>query len=221
MADDVYGCGKAIANANTPGKKGTICCRLYNAEQNKYYLLTANHVMHAGYSYDDGGWLEKPLPTIPKGNWVWGRRTQDIDIALIEIDAAARFVYPHADIALKSPRVLTTADQMAVTVTMVGQERWGLPWLIIGQIINHYSKQPHQVGYTDGEQPINGLIAIAQATMVNGKMVYHTLSSAGDSGALVYDDDHRPIGMAIAGDEQFTYVLPFGVILKNTGCVIA
>jgi hypothetical protein len=221
MANNVYGCGKAIANANTPNKKGTICCRLYSPDENKYYLLTCNHVMHAGYAHDNGGALENPLPTIPQGTWVWGKRTADIDVALIEIDAGIPFEYPHTDILEKPPRTLTAQDELNTAVTMVGQERWGLPWLITGKIINRCSESSLNVGYQDGDKPVDGLIVISQVTLAGDLTTYTTLSSAGDSGALVYDQEHYPIGMAIAGNDQFTYVIPFDIILARTNCVIA
>lgn len=187
------GCGGPIANANTAGKQGAICCRLYNQAVNQYYLLTCSHVMNAGYSYNDAGQLNIPQPATPTGNWVWGMRTNDIDAALIEVDASVSFQYSDPELAGKAPRALTSDDMLVTVINMAGRDDQGNLKTVSGKITNYSSAFPIVIGYEDGNIPICNLIVLSQIAGSGDSTTYITLSSPGDSGALIYDQDNNPI----------------------------
>ncbi len=176
--------------------------------------------MHAGYSDNNNGWLDTPVSTIPHGNWAWGVRTEEVDIALIEIDGDIDFDYGDK-IVNKHPRKLTDDDVLNTTIFMIGRDEADHPKIVSGKILNICSETPINVGYEDGEKQVNNLIVIAQVIPHADEVSYRTLSSAGDSGAVVCDDQGTLIGMAIAGNNQFTYVIPFDTILSATGTVLS
>ena len=175
--------------------------------------------MHAGYSHNNHGWLDAPIPAEPHGLWVWGIRNDEVDIALVEIDGNIDFDYDDK-ILSKHPRKLTADDVLNTTIFMIGRDKAEQPKIVSGRIIDICSQTPINVGYEDGEKSVSKLIVIAEIIHHADEVSYRTMSSAGDSGALVYDEYGSMIGMAIAGNNQFTYVIPFDVVLLHTQTII-
>jgi hypothetical protein len=50
----------------------------------------------------------------------------------------------------------------------------------------------------------------------NGK----SISSPGDSGAAVLDDENRVLGIVVAGSDKITYAIPIKTILDNLNLTI-
>jgi hypothetical protein len=177
--------------------------------------------MNAGSDINDAGFLNNPKPAGPNGTWVWAMRTDDLDAALIEIDANTVFTYNEPSLKGTQPRSLTPDDMLSIDVVMVGQNSVGKPRIITGKITNFSALQPINVGYNEGPRPLNNLIVLSQVVSNDVSTTYATLSSSGDSGALIYDQDHKPIAMVVAGNQQFTYAIPLGNILNATRTIIA
>lgn len=202
---------------------GTICCKLFNAFRNEYYLLTCSHVMTEDSATNYGGFLQQPRRASPVGEWTWAKLTEDIDAALIKIDPTTSFTYING-FSPKEPRVLTSND-VYTNITMIGRhDQDSSPKIVKGQIVSFKCPFPKAIQYGNGNNNIknlNNLIILSEINNNGSSTIYKALSVAGDSGSLVYDENNIPIAMVIAGDEkQFTYAISLDLIINSTNTKI-
>jgi hypothetical protein len=214
--------GGPIANSNTPTYKGTVCCRLQGKKNGAFSLLTCSHVMNNGSASNDAGPLQQPQPAAPFGTWAWGMRTADMDAALIAISPSDQFTYPNSALAGRVPRDLTSADMLTTSIFMAGRDiNTDQLKTVQGKITNYNSVFPIDIGYSGGNEAISNLIVLSIVSAAGDNITYQSLSVEGDSGALVYDGSYNPIGMVIAGNDQFTYAIPLNTVLLNSETIIA
>lgn len=83
-----------------------------------------------------------------------------------------------------------------------------------GQLINPCKSEAEHFRYDDGT------FVSYEGLMVIGVPGEATLSQKGDSGAVVFDEHHRAIGLLIGGNDQYTFALPIWSILQHARCTI-
>lgn len=205
------GSGSRIAKLDSV-TSGTVCCLLFKpAEPDKRYALTCNHVL-TGRKFDNpDGWIERPRTRVRLdgqlvGTWVFGQLDVFFDVALVELDpdASAAHMPP---VALKPRPVPIGSEhfsQKKVTVLRHG----GLAEE--GFILALLDRQAIQ--YRNGPQTLRGVYELGSSTTL---ALSRTLTSEGDSGALVYDPaTNEALAMIIAGNGQFSYALDLANVFQ-------
>jgi hypothetical protein len=67
-----------------------------------------------------------------------------------------------------------------------------------------------QIEYRDGKERIlKDILVIIESTSTE-----KTISQPGNSGAMLFDDAHKAIGMIVAGDDNYTYAIKISNILN-------
>jgi hypothetical protein len=208
--------GDSAVNTAFPDSKGIICCRLKKKNDNNTYLLTCSHVLQNGNGAPyEGNIAARPAVALAgnlSGKFAWGLRDNCFDIGLVLIDNNTSAAYQYKDsTSIPSPRATVSDDMLMTRVRMFGKTGE----VSNGVIINFRSTRPILIGYKDGDFPLTNLILISKD--VNNRV---GISSDGDSGALVVDNNNRAIGMVVAGNEKFTYLIPMSDIARKLKATI-
>lgn len=198
------------------GSIGIVLKEIYGNDQ---FVLTCSHVMNSGDSIARQRVL-RPTERFPVveikskkriGEHYYEFCNDTLDIALIgpvqEVDNKLNSTTSlHHEIL--TPSVDDVLNRRAVTM-MGGQS--GKVQGVIQNINVDYT-----VKYQDQRVDMKGLILVSQWN--NG---WHSLSRLGDSGSVVYDADHKAIGIVLGGNSQFTFVIPMSKILEKLDMKIA
>jgi hypothetical protein len=207
--------GSTIANVNFQNFKGTICCKIKN-DKNESLLITCSHVMTNGSRKNFFGQLTTSIEAFidnnSDGKFTWALCTDQFDLALIDPENNS-FDYK---IQPKKPRSTVPSDILHTGVKIVRQN--GI--INEGTIVNYKSPRAIPISYSEGDFGVINLILLSKVTVDNDDVKYSTLTIEGDSGALVYDAQDRPIGMIIAGNTQFSYAIPIIDILDRLKATI-
>ncbi|QTE38586.1 hypothetical protein J3L18_05795 [Mucilaginibacter gossypii] len=117
----------------------------------------------------------------------------------------------------KTPRTINSSDVRITEIRIV----CGGGRIARGKITKERASNPVPITY--GRLPahsLNGLMMLSSYTDVNDINTYSSLTRQGDSGSCVYDDQDRPIGMVVAGNNRFTYAIPMSTILNKLSATI-
>ena len=86
-----------------------------------------------------------------------------------------------------------------------------------GQLHQPIFQEEEKFEYEDGEiVTYRNLLLFGKSSGSN----WRTVSAKGDSGAVVFDDNYRAIGLLIGGNDQFSYALPIKPLLDQAECSI-
>jgi hypothetical protein len=209
--------GDTVANSGSSQFKGTVCCKLKRNADNRLSLLTCSHVMTGGKGENFFGTLSNEIAAdisdSGKGKFFWALCNDRFDIALVEA-IQNNFKY---QITPSKERSVGPADILSTNIKVVRQQGRGISE---GKIVNHRVLRSIMIQYSDGEFGIANLILLSNVTSSEEDTNYTTLTAPGDSGACVYDDQNRPIGMIIAGNNKFSYAIPIVDILSKTNSTL-
>ncbi|HVW95567.1 MAG TPA: hypothetical protein VHA56_06340 [Mucilaginibacter sp.] len=200
--------GNAIKNATTNTAAGTLGCVLTDDAKQSFFGLSCCHV------FTGNKWLNYNGYNIPKdqicddttglvlGNWSYGLMNTAFDIAYTDIAGAGQ-ITPSGFAAERDVNDDDIRNKTAVSFRGATTPHGA------GIISNYQCTRP--VYYGLQQVNISNLILITTAANI-------APSHAGDSGALVYTTTgNEPIGMIIAADTVFSYVIPITSILAITG----
>jgi hypothetical protein len=202
-----------VMNTKQGAEKGTICIGVRDVgSPGDVYFLTCYHVVKdAGHAWNefkpdansnDGVIIDKTT----KGNIVRGIRTQEMDAALIKLNAGGivNNNIPLFNIPITSSRPTFYFDDDATSVNVYGattkEKRSGL---ITG--LGARWKINFRDGST-GYEMVN-LIEIQK----DGR----TIVKGGDSGALIFTDEGEALGMVVATTKKRTLAIPIHTILTH------
>ena len=209
--------GGTIAAQSSAEFKGTICCKVKRNDDNKTCLLTCSHVMTGGSGKNFFGAVNPAVAAnvddAADGGFIWAMCNDRFDIALLE-PGEQSFDY---EFKPGNVRAVSAADIQSVKIKVVRQQGRGVNE---GVIVNHRAPRPVAIQYNDGEYGMLNLILLSNVKQDGGSAAYTTLTTAGDSGACVYDENNHPIGMIVAGNSKFSYAIPMADILIKTNSVI-
>lgn len=210
--------GGRICNNAHPTRTGTMGCVVRDVVGDERYLLSCYHVMR--YNHDWSKFAPMGAENIQAvgngviGKLVAGRRTSFVDIAIASIPQGVDIdlVLPEGgkingwrelnedDETFRTPVWFKGANHtQSIGASICGRERQAL------------------VAYPDGDRWMQGLIFISATSA--GRPV--APSRPGDSGSVVHDRDGMAIGMVVAGNAHFTYVLPMANLLSAFDLEIA
>jgi hypothetical protein len=190
---------------------GTLGFIAYKSENNKktYFLVSCYHVLCSSellngiYEINDNPVrpqilipAKRDLGTKTYGTVTKGKLDDELDAAIAEIDIQ----YFKEEILFlnykpKGPRVFLNLDNNPLF--KVGRTSG----LTAGYILS-LNENP-TISYTNDEKEIYGLIKTT------------SFCCPGDSGAAVLDSNSNLVGLIIAGDENFSYILPIDIILNR------
>jgi hypothetical protein len=199
--------GDTIGDVKTADFLGTICCRV--EKDGNESLLTCSHIVTGGTAKNLFGNITPPDNAEIRGQggslFTYAICTEQFDIALASPDNTV-FNY---GIEPKKARRPVPSDILTTKVKVVCRNE-----IKEGVIVNDCVTDPVPITYKDGEHRLSNLMLISRlgdddVTQYNGVVV------AGDSGACVYDEDHHPIGMIVAGSDKFSYAIPIVSILNK------
>jgi len=205
--------GDTIINQTINGMIGTLGCILTDQNKQAFYALSCCHVFtndkwntaYSGFIAPTQVIAEKNSG-VQIGNWIYGVMNTSFDIAYAAINSAVNItqsgfgsvydVQP-ADILNNTPILFNGAS------TLNGS----------GFICNNQCTR--SIGYGTDIAQINNLILISNSNNT-------APSQGGDSGSIVYtaDGNKSPIGLLIAADSVFSYLIPIATILSKTGKII-
>lgn len=194
-----------LANDDTPGFTGSGCC-VMKGVNDSVYLITNCHVMTEGD-------LENPrfdiAPRKEKvqyeqrvvGAWKYGSIDKQNDFAYIELDDPNTFMSENQIEFFKGYREIKPEDRLVLKVTARGSMcKTNNKAFIIDVIKNKVS-----IRYNFGQSIIfDEVILVGDRPEKKCRPV----SSHGDSGGSVYDNEGNLIGMITGRNELFTFVLP-------------
>jgi hypothetical protein len=200
--------GNTIGDEKTADYLGTICCRV--EKDGKESLLTCSHIVTGGTAKNLFGNITPPDNAEIQGQggsvFTYAICTEQFDIALASPDNTV-FTY---GIEPRKARRPVPSDILTTKIKVVCRDE-----IKEGVIVNDCVTDPVAITYKDGElHYLSNLMVISRLnddadTQFNGVIV------AGDSGACVYDEDHHPIGMIVAGSDKFSYAIPIVSILNK------
>lgn len=210
--------GDTIGSQLSPNFKGTICCKLRRNSDNRVALLTCSHVITAGSAKNHFGTITPEIAANfsenASGNFFWAICDNQLDVGLMDPGQVA-FEYKFRP---GKERVLTPSDMSATKVKVVRQGDRGVA---SGEVVNHRARRPIAIIYKEGEFSLQDLIILGKAINEGGEQRrFVSLTSEGDSGACVYDENNCPIGMIVAGNSQFSYAIPIIDILNKANASI-
>jgi hypothetical protein len=198
--------GGEIGNANGALGKGTLGCFLKKQGTNTPYIISCWHVMK-----DNTDWRAAVINASIIGstsddviaNVEEGCLSNCLDVGLAACNAKQKptnNVFP-----VKSQhRAVTQFDALVKTpVKLIGK--------VAGPVLNarifHYMADASLL-YADGNTYlIEDVFSISILDANNNPVSSGT--SAGDSGAVVVDNNHVPLGMIIGGNDKFSYAVKF------------
>lgn len=206
--------GDTNANEVTPNFKGTVCCKI--KRNNIESLLTCSHVFTGGTDQNFFGDIQPAQPAninnTPNGNYTWAICTNTFDMALLT-PATTDFTYA---LTPGEPRGVTPADNSTTHVSVVCNNE-----VKEGMIINNRCIDPIKIKYSNGNiHGIENLIVLSAVVFGEGENSYTGITLPGNSGACVYDDNNKPIGMIVAGNNRFSYAIPMTDILNHLTATI-
>jgi hypothetical protein len=203
-----------VANLATRDKPGTIACGMKDANNNAF-LLTCSHVYTGGSSENKGGPLsltnDKAVDSnsVRIGLWSYALWGANLDIALVKPDNADSI--PASGLR-PDPYVLTDNDVFDNTEVILNGYVSGSKK---GYIINYESTA--QIQYSDGVREIDHVIIVSDSIAEP----FRSISSGGDSGGLVYNGStNQAVGILVAGNDQFSYIIPMKAIMKQLDMII-
>lgn len=208
------GPGGFVANLATRDKPGTIACGMKDSDNNTF-LLTCSHVYTGGSSENRGGYLSNTndkavdANSVRIGLWSYALWGANLDIAHIKPDNADNI--PSSGLQ-PDPYVLTDNDVFDNTeVTLNGY----VSGVKKGFIINYESTA--KIQYNDDVREIEH-VAIVSDSIAEP---FRSISSGGDSGGLVYNaNTGQAVGILVAGNDQFSYIIPMKAIMKQLDMTI-
>jgi hypothetical protein len=204
--------GDKAANHATATFRGTLACRVNKGGVD--YLLTCSHVLTGGTNQNFAGALT-PRPADIEGqedgSFQWAICTDTMDIALLQPNSQ-QFTYAIPPGIER--RVLPTENGKTKikVVCRDGVKR--------GVVINSSLSEPLPVKYKNITHGLTGLMVLSNISDSNGQRQFAQVTVKGDSGALVYDDSDRPVGMIVAGNNRFSYAIPIVDILNHLTATI-
>lgn len=217
------GTGTNIAEQDTPAFSGTLGCVLLDSLTGVRYALTCSHVALSGDSRNLMGNAPSPqrnlvelsaagtLPVL--GPVTSAIRNQTLDVAL------AGPVVPTVDNqfpggTLNGYRAITDED----VLNQIPVKIRGAQTITEGQIVMR-SQTPIAIQYDAGPSPQSffGLFVVAKKTPQG----WSAISKPGDSGAAILDQDNKVLGIVLAGNRNFTYVMPMESIIRQFDLQIA
>jgi hypothetical protein len=191
--------------------RGSICCLLSRiGDGDSLYALTCSHVLTNGSLINKHGDLSAPLQTVKicktiNGQWAYGLRTEEFDIALVKT-STSRVNSQYDFIDGLNPLPATTGLH-GRKVVLHSQKSGPGPGFVLSD------SESTEIQYSDGSPTLYNLLEIGSTT---DAQTCSSLTTGGDSGALLYDPDTKePIGMVIGGNSRFTYAIPLSSILQN------
>ncbi|MBX2953021.1 MAG: trypsin-like peptidase domain-containing protein [Leadbetterella sp.] len=180
-----------------------------------YFALTCSHVLTANEKIDRKGWIEDPSDTVQVSNhalgkWRYGQLNREFDIALVTINPEQVKKYKDPLAVNLQPRVrhLTEADiSRQIILSRYGTRDTRLSSGKLSALL----ESEIQIRYGSYLHGIAGLIQITNSDGGTPKAI----SSNGDSGSLVYDDDGLLVGIIVAGNESYSYAIPMATIERK------
>jgi len=209
--------GDTIGSQLNPNFKGTICCKLRRNSDNRVALLTCSHVITAGSAKNHFGTISPEIAGNfsgnATGNFFWAVCDNQLDIGLMDPGQQSfQYVFTPA-----KERALTTSDMSNTKVKVVRQQGRAVS---TGQVVNHLVNRPTAILYKEGEFSLVNLIVLSEVIKEGNTSRFVTLTTEGDSGACVYDENNCPIGMVVAGNSKFSYAIPIIDILNKANASI-
>ncbi|KAA3625270.1 MAG: hypothetical protein DWQ02_22025 [Bacteroidetes bacterium] len=215
-----------LENQDNIGTAGALGAVVVSAHTDKKLLLTCSHVVTGGTSDDWGGFelgSNTGLPIsilehnheLAIGNLFYAKRDDKSDTALVAVDDIFDWdnMLPSGNHLLEA-RPLSEGKDLNRRVRFFStQKNTEMEGVI------HVVKSSHKevVKYDDLTiHEYTGLIVIGN----NGGGAWSTISEKGDSGSVIYDNQFRPIGLLIGGNNQFTFALPLSDLLTATNSKI-
>ena len=192
--------------------RGSICCLLGHIDKpDSLYALTCSHVLTDGSMIDKGGDMSGSMTETIRvcrrvnGQWIYGLRDTEFDIALIEADTA-RLTHEYTFVPTLNRFPASTAFEKR-RVMLHSQQSEPAEGFILA--VN----ESVDMQYTDETPMLHNLLEIGNTTDDQSSQA---ISIGGDSGALLYDaDTNEPIGMVVGGNARFTYAIPLSTILQR------
>jgi hypothetical protein len=206
--------GDAVAAVASPNFKGTIACRIRRNQMKEDLLVTCSHVMTNGSGKNFFGNLSNQVTALAgneAASFVWALCDDQLDTALLKTELH-EFQYR---ISPQKERALKPSDIMR-PIRVVRQN--GI--IEEGVVVNHCASGAIPIAYSDGETGMHQLILLSKIKTEDGITTRASLTMEGDSGALVYDLQDRPVGIIIAGNSKFSYAISITTVLKKLGATI-
>jgi hypothetical protein len=201
--------GTTLINQTNNSSPGTLGCFLTDPNSGTFYALSCCHVFtddqwidYSGFDVPAGHLIIDNTSNQQIGDWLFGLMNNSIDAAYANVTDPG--------IAVKSgyqqPRDINDNDILHKTpVSFKGASTPDGS----GYIYNYEATRT--IEYSNSSVAIDGLILISSGDN-------NSPSAPGDSGALVVTTgNNEPIGIIVAADTMFTYVIPINTILSNTG----
>jgi hypothetical protein len=195
---------------------GRLCCLLNGIDgqdqQPSTYALTCSHVLANDSPENMFGFLDVPntvevdIDGTTSGLWRYGFHSESLDIGMVRLNAGLLPQFSATLNLQKATRALTDADVGSLTVkiwTQMGAQTATMTRLLQTELSIEYGN-----GETKG---MVGLMELSQ--MRRGLATAPT--QGGDSGAPVFDEKNRLIGMIVAGNNSHSYAIPMPAILDD------
>lgn len=203
--------GGRIKNSAMESRTGTLGCLVYGRVSRKPFVVSCYHVMRADHEWG----LFEPMnkeSIIEIGNGEVGTlcggcRTEVTDTAIAKLPPGVepKTVLPEGR-NIRGWRKLTEDDvNFETQVWFKGANR---AELVRARI--HAHSRAVAITYPDGEHWMYDLIAITDRSTGEPKCP----SLPGDSGSVAFDRDGKAVGMLVAGDDAFGYLIPMHNVLK-------
>jgi len=200
--------GAGIGNEEN-GERGTFGCVLFDKFKNENYMLTCYHVLNTQHNWevfqpiegDNQKVVDRDNRNKLVGNLIYGRRDEHLDIALAKpLDKVTLNKKIKVLGKVNGARKVSNFDVRQKTkVTFKGSNSLVPKDGFIVNIEHTLSDMP----YPDQPWELSDLIVLSSEANDDGQAI----SQPGDSGALVVDEeDHRALGIIVAGNKKFSYV---------------
>jgi hypothetical protein len=233
IAEAHYGLECRVSNGKKVMETGAFGGVLLSKdEDDTKFFLTCSHVVLSGSSIDKGGFnsgnhFNEEIQITGKiglasGSLIYAKLDEKNDTAIVRLDDDSKFDWSNAfDGNFLGSAISITDLQNGDDVAFYSSKKRRL---IKGKIHKKRSKSEVQIRYGDTTiKSFFDLIVVGD----NFGTSWNSLSVKGDSGSILFDSNHRPFGLIIAGGDElntngnsFTYAIPLKQILEETNTEI-
>jgi hypothetical protein len=199
-----------LANVKCPGYKGSVCCVVTDKNKNTL-LLTNGHVLSEGRLEDHDFRVPKDdvdYDGALAGTWHYGSMDKSGDFGLVLLDDPENWVTNNDHQSFKGIRDVTLADVLTLKVKARGHTS-----KIKSGYILDIVKDKTGILYKFGKSIIFNTVILVGDTIDKGTS--RPITSPGDSGGALYDENSNLIGIITGSNEKFTYVIPVNDFVKN------
>ncbi len=196
------GPGGIVYAEGHPGIKGTLTCLVKN-EDGKTNWLTCCHNLNGGASRVPDNYKGKEImhsENAPLGEWGYAKLNSRYDIALVETDETSENIDNKIPSSFNSISMYKGDEILDKSVEIFGITSKHKKGIVFSR------RATKTVRYDDGNEiKLENLLVLTNPESNNN---LQTISKQGDSGAPVWDKDNNLVGMVVAGNSKFTYVIP-------------